>query len=640
MRTTEQTSLVRMVLLTGVATGVLLGLAEVCWAYFLVRLFPGRTYYVPDETFGTFVAVAVAVDVGLVLVGALGVAAGAALLSRLWPGVSKSPGIRMLLRFAVVGGPIGFLYQYWFVSYIVNQPTVPGRRMANLLSLGAVLLTCLAACWAIERFGRSGRRTGAIAFTAVATALTAIAVAGLFSYREAYAVALPSVPPADTDAPPIVIFTLDTTRADHLGCYGHPIVETPNIDALAADGVLFETAIAQAPNTTPSHASIMTSRYPAHHHAINGIAMRHDIPTVAEILRGAGYHTAAFVSATTVRSTDSGLHRGFDLYDDSLIPWSTFYGRDEFQQLALFQTIDVLVGTDLPGEVTTRRALDWLRNRPEGPFFAWIHYFDAHHQYDHLYSYPNPYQGRFDPSLPRREQDEEYGGRVHYVDAQVGRVLDELREQGLYDDALIVVTADHGEAFGERHGETVEVGHSEHLFDTTQHVPLVVKLPHSERAGRRIEHQVQLVDLAPTFLEWAGLPIPASFSGTSLVGLLRQAGGPFPEAAYFQKVNHHVSGLGKNWKARDNLLGVRTPEVKYICNLQGEDEQLYDLVADPGETNNVAGRHPDLTQKLKRQLFETLTPDEMAAPPDLDPRLREKLEALGYLTEEGEGPER
>jgi arylsulfatase A-like enzyme len=382
----------------------------------------------------------------------------------------------------------------------------------------------------------------------------------------------------------------------------------------------------------------MTSRYPAHHHAINGIAMRPDIPTLAEILRAAGYHTAAFVSSTTVRSTDSGLHRGFERYDDSLIPWSTLYGRDEFQQLAFFQTIDVLVGTDVPGDVTTQRALRWLRSRPEGPFLAWIHYFDAHTQFDRLHSYPNPYAGRFDALLPLRGEREAYGGRVHYVDEQVGRVLAELREQGLYDDALIVVTADHGEAFGERHGDVVEIAHSDYLFDTTQRVPLIVKLPRSERAGRRVKEQVQLVDLAPTFLEWAQLPVPASFSGTSLAGLLRGAGEAFPQTAYFQKVNYPVSGLAKNWKSRDTQLGVRTPEVKYICNLLGEDEQLYDMVADPGETHNLAALHPELTEKLRRQAFETLTPDEMPLPPDVDPRLREKLEALGYLTEESKAP--
>jgi arylsulfatase A-like enzyme len=540
------------------------------------------------------------------------------------------------VRFAVVGGASAALYQYWFLSYMMNDRFAPGRSAINLASLGALLLACFGICWAIER---RGGRAGGRAFALAAGALVAIGLAGFLSYRSDHAVQLPAVAPAPADAPPIVLFTLDTVRADHLGTYGHPLVETPHLDALAADGVLFEMAIAQAPNTTPSHASLMTSRYPAHHHAINGVAMRPDVPTLAEILRAAGYHTAAFVSATTVRSTDSGLHRGFERYDDSLVWWSTLYGRDEFQQLALFQTIDVLVGTDLPGEVTTRRALRWLASRPAGPFFAWIHYFDAHHQFDDLYHYPNPYAGRFDPALPKRELREAYGGRIHYVDEQVGRILDALREEGVYDEALIVVTSDHGEGFGERHGEVVEVAHSKHLFDTTQHVPLIVKLPRSAEGGRRVAAQVQLVDLTPTLLEWAELPVPASFSGTSLVGLLHGADGAFPQTAYFQKVSHHVSGLSVNWKARDNLLGLRTPELKYICNQLGEDEQLYDLVADPGETRNLAPERRADAERLRQQLFATLTPDETTAPPpDLDPRLREKLEALGYLTEEDEAP--
>jgi arylsulfatase A-like enzyme len=619
--------------------GMLCGLAEVGWAYHLPRLFPGRTYYLPVESFAGFVTAAVAVDTLLVGLGALGVAAAAALVGWLWPAASSSRLFRLLVRFAVIGGASALLFLYWFLSYIENNPFVPGRSRALLLSVAAVLLVSFGICWAIERFGRAGRGAGGRALALAATSLGAIAVAGFLSYRSAYTVRLPAVPAAGPDAPPIVLFTLDTVRADHLGCYGHPVVETPHIDALAADGVLFETAIAQAPNTTPSHASLMTSRYPAAHRAINGIAMRPDIPTLAEILRAADYRTAAFVSATTVRSTDSGLHRGFERYDDSLVWWTTLYGRDEFQQLALFQGIDVLVGADVPGEVTTGRALRWLRSRPPPPFFVWIHYFDAHEQFDDLHHYPNPYAGRFDPSLPSREMREAYGGRVHYVDEQVGRVLAELREQGLYDEALIVVVSDHGEGFGERHGDVVEVAHSHHLFDTTQLVPLIVKLPGSARAGSRVTQQVQLVDLPPTFLEMAGLPVPGSFSGTSLAGLLRGRHGAFPETAYFQKVSAHVSGLAANWKARENLLGLRTREVKYVCNQLGEDEQLYDLVADPGETHNLAPQRREQAETLRRQLFATLTPDETAAPPpDVDPRLREKLQALGYLTEESEAP--
>lgn len=638
MSATQELRPARIALASGLAMGVLLGLAEVGWAYHLVRLLPGRTYYVPLETFGTFVAVAVAVDSVLVLLGALGVAVGAALLSKLWHRARSSRGFRLLVRFAVVGGSSAFLYQYWFVSYLMNHPAVPGRRAIQLLSLTGVLLAAFGICLAIERFARDGRRAGARAFVLAATVLGAVAFAGFLSYRRAYTPEFPVVPPAGPGAPSIVLFTLDTLRADHLGSYGHPVVETPHLDALAADGVLFETAIAQAPTTTPSHASLMTSRYPAHHRALNGVAMRPDIPTLAEILRAGGYRTAAFVSSTTVRSTDSGLHRGFERYDDSLVWWSTLYGRDEFQQLALFQTIDVLVGTDVPGEVTTRRALRWLRGRPERPFFVWIHYFDPHQQFDDLYRYPNPYAGRFDPSLPLRELREEYGGRVHYADEQVGRILAELREQGVYDEALIVATSDHGEAFGERHGDVTELAHSFHLYDTTQRVPLIVKLPGSTGAGRRVAQQVQLVDLAPTLLAWVGLPAPDSFAGASLAELLRGADAALPQTAYFQKVNHHVSGIARDWKARDNLLGLRTPELKYICNQLGEEEQLYDLIADPAETRNLAALHREQTEPLRRQLFATLTPDETVAPPDLDPRLREKLEALGYLTEEGEAP--
>jgi len=628
-----------LALRTGLALGVLLGLAEVAWGYHLNRIIPGGNWYVPTEHFASFVGFAVLIDTGLVLFGALLVGVPAAVVAGLFASLRGSPAFRLAVRFAVVGGSVGLLYLYWFSSYIVNQPYTPGRSTFRALTLSSLLAVLFGICWAIERGERRGHPAARRAFLVAAVALLVLAGAGLVSQRGQPSSTLPAVTPAGRDAPPIVLITLDTVRVDYTGTYGHPVIETPNLDALAADGVLFETAVAQAPATTPSHASMMTSRYPAHHGALNGIAMRRDVPTLAEVLRAAGYATGAFVSSTTVRSTDSGLHRGFDRYDDSLVPWSTVFGRDELQQLALFQVVDVLVGTDIPGEVTTRRALAWLRDRPEGPFFAWIHYFDAHLQFDDFYTYPNPYAGRFTDDAPARADREAYGGRIHYVDAQVGQILEELRKQGVYDDAWIVVTSDHGEAWGEKHGDLEDWAHSQHLFDPTQLVPLVVKPPHWTHGGRRVATQVQLVDLAPTLLESVGVGNLPGGSGTSLRGLLNGDASGHPTRAFLQKVAHHASGFAANWKARDNLLGMRTPQFKYVCNQLGEDDELYDLIADPGETRNLASSQPETVERLRAEVLATLKPEDgLEPPPDLDPRLRAKLQALGYLGEDAEPP--
>ena len=191
--------------------------------------------------------------------------------------------------------------------------------------------------------------------------------------------------------PNILLITLDTLRADQLGGYGNEVVQTPVIDALAAEGYLFEAAFAQVPGTTASHYSIITAAYPSQHGGVNGTAMKASLPTLAQILRIDGYNTTAFVSAQTVHSSNTGLHRGFDYYENSLSPYSTFFHHDTCQFLLAVHALSRLHHHSIPGDIVSDRAQAWLEKDEPKPFFFWIHYFDPH-----TYVTPKPFHAMYE----------------------------------------------------------------------------------------------------------------------------------------------------------------------------------------------------------------------------------------------------
>ena len=276
---------------------------------------------------------------------------------------------------------------------------------------------------------------------------------------------------------PVVLITLDTVRADRLGCYGDAKAETPSLDSLARDGVRFANAYTVVPITLPSHAVILTGTYPMW----NGVrdftspGLPAGIPTLTSILKQHGYATAAFVSAFVLNSM-WGLNRGFDVYDDES-PSAAAPGNDPFL-------------VTRPGDDTTSRMLAWLDGHAQKPFFIWLHLYDAHSPYRS----PEPYRSR--------HAGHPYDGAIAFDDAQVDRVLDALRRQSLYDQALIVVTSDHGESLGE-HGEAE---HGFFVYNATLRVPLIVKWPGSIGHGRVMTEPVSSVDLASTIARAAEVP--------------------------------------------------------------------------------------------------------------------------------------
>ena len=391
----------------------------------------------------------------------------------------------------------------------------------------------------------------------------------------------------------LVVITLDTTRADRLGCYGFAGIETPNIDALAAEGVLFEHATATVPLTFPSHSSIFTGLVPPHHGARDngGFFLDDAKVTLAERMRQAGYATGAFVGAWVLEAK-WGLAQGFDEYSDRF-------------DLSKYKVVSL--GTvQKPGDEVMDGALAWLEKVGSRKFFAWVHLYDPHTPYDP----PEPFASRY--------RSQPYLGEIAYTDKVVGRLVTWLRDRGLLDRTLVVLTGDHGESLGD-HGEST---HAYFIYDATTHVPLIVRTPWGLR-GRRAA-QTSGVDIMPTALDLLGLPPQDGLDGRSLALTLLDPGASADTLAYSETYfpRYHFG-----WQ---HLRGVRNLRYKYIDAPQPE---LYDLQQDPGETNNIYKSFSRRAEELRLRM-EELTKEGASAAPErrsLDPDTLQRLAALGYV---------
>ncbi|MGH9669094.1 MAG: sulfatase-like hydrolase/transferase [Terriglobales bacterium] len=398
-------------------------------------------------------------------------------------------------------------------------------------------------------------------------------------------------------APNIILITVDTLRADRLGCYGSKTVATPAMDRLAADGVVFERALAQVPLTFPSHAAILTGTYPSYTGVqdFTSPPLGSEFRTLAQSLSANGYATGAVVSSF-VLDRSWGVARGFDFYDDA------------FSGTSFFEKDPALV--ERPAKESVDRAIAWLARTRQRPFFLWLHLYDPH----------SPYR----PPEPFRSQYKEtpYDGEVAYADHEVGRLLEWLKSRHLYAGALIVLLSDHGESLGE-HGEQE---HGFFIYNSTTHVPLIVKPPASGgmRPSRRGD-PVETIAVAPTLLEMASLrdPIQKQFQAEGLFAKQRDR----ESAAAYSETFYPFSSFGWN-----PLRGLESGRYHYI---EAPKIELYDLIADPAEKHNLAGEQPAvaavLKEKLRGLLARNPSPQKVAANPGLSPETIEKLRALGYV---------
>ena len=392
----------------------------------------------------------------------------------------------------------------------------------------------------------------------------------------------------------VVVITIDTLRADHLHCYGYPNIETPNLDELAQRGVLFENAVAQAPLTPPSHASIFTGQYPTVHHVRNtgGFVLSSASRPLARILQEQGWDTAAFVSSAVLKKV-IGFNNGFGIYDDQMPRQGN---KENFSE-----------DPERRGGDTVDRALHWLDGQSGKPYFLWVHLYDPHMPYDP----PSPFKERY--------KDRPYDGEIAYTDQQVGRLLDAVGKKGPAGKTIVAVLSDHGESLSQ-HGEYT---HGVFLYDATLHIAFMMAGP-GIPAGVHVKQQVRSIDFLPTLLALLGGNTPATVQGLSLVPAF--AGKSVDANISYEETLYPKLALG--WA---ELRGIRTNHWKYI---RAPKPELYDLNSDPGETTNVIQQHPAEVQRLEAQLKNIIGNggSEKVQTHMVDERQMAQLRSLGYLS--------
>jgi arylsulfatase A-like enzyme len=495
-------------------------------------------------------------------------------------------------------------------------------------------------------------------------ALVLLAGGGVFAVRGGASAGASHDNRAQPGRPNVLLVTIDTLRADHVGAYGASDAHTPTLDALAQQGVLFKDATSQANTTGPSHTTMLTGLYPHDHGARhNGVPISNRVRTLPELLAAQGYQTAAFVSGFTLKQEACGLAPRFDRYDDELIAWTWL--PEVATRLRLFQAAVQVANlrgfralrADRPAEETVARAQAWLAARDTArPFFLWTHFYDPHCPYQPPESFAalhdpdfegNPARNWYKLSTPQRralvDDPREvahmralYKGEISYTDAQLGRLFDSLRASGVFENTLVVLTSDHGEGLGE-HGYWFD--HGTYLYDSELAVPLILRLPNAQHAGRRIDTQVRLLDLTPTVLAALGLEVPANLNGSSLLGTLDGDGDPRPSFAQGER-----SGELSGYDLDGLLLSLRAHGRKLIWNSEywldsvrvPERLELFELERDPGELEDRFDKAIELKSEavLDMRTHLEVWRDATAAgagPTEIAPEVREQLKSLGYL---------
>jgi arylsulfatase A-like enzyme/cytochrome c-type biogenesis protein CcmH/NrfG len=403
--------------------------------------------------------------------------------------------------------------------------------------------------------------------------------------------------PGPGPKPNVLLVTIDTLRADRVGCYGHASASTPVLDALAARGVRFETAVVHVPLTGPSHASILTGLGPLGHgfRENAGFVLPAQVKSGAEDFRQAGYRTAAFVSAFPL-DRRFGFDRGFDVYDDHL-PKGTDSRRTPYVERF--------------ADATTDAVLRWLEAPAEGaprPFFLWVHYYDPH----------APYEPPGD--LAVRFRTAPYDGEVAFADRQLGRLLHALDERGLIGQTLVLAMSDHGEGLGD-HGEGT---HGLFVYDSTLKVPFIVAGP-GVGAGRVAPTVARGIDVLPTLLDYAGLPLRPDLEGRSLRPAIE--GRAMDDAPTYVESLYSQREFG--WAP---LFAWRTARHKMI---EAPRPELYDLQEDPGEMNDLAPRETARLADMRQTLEVARSQSPPSASAEVDPESAEMLRALGYIAKAG-----
>ena len=390
---------------------------------------------------------------------------------------------------------------------------------------------------------------------------------------------------------PIVLISIDTLRADHLPAYGYRGVATPAIDALAADGIVFEHAYAHAPQTLPSHTSILSGQLPFEHGVRDnvGFTVKPGQRLLAEMFRDRGFQTAGFASAFVLRK-ESGIAQGFQVYDAEMPPTSP----------------NVSIGmVRRDGAQTLDLAEQWLDKQTSARFFLFVHFYEPHRPYRPPARYAHY------PNL--------YDGTIAYSDELVGRLVADLKRRGFYDGAVIALLSDHGEGLGD-HGEQE---HGVFLYDETIHVPFIVKRAGERDAGKRVSAPIEHIDLVPTLLDLAGLPVPRDLHGESLRAAMDGSDSSLAQRGIYSETLYPLYHFG--WSP---LYALTDPRYRFILAPRTE---LYDLERDPGERHNLRADRTQTATSMQAALDDLVRRHGIDRPSVVSRGELEQFQALGYI---------
>ncbi len=392
---------------------------------------------------------------------------------------------------------------------------------------------------------------------------------------------------------------MDTTRADHLSCYGYEYETSPNIDSLAKNSVLFKNVISQVPLTLPSHSSIFTGKYPNRLNVKDngGFFLNESEVTIAELLSKNNYITAGIIGAFVLHSK-WGISQGFQYYEDDV-------SMEAYQAFSL-------ISLDRPANIVFDKAIKWLNNlNKSNSFFLFIHFFDPHAPYLEHKEFQHFLSNNYDQEIA-------------YMDLHIGKLINALKEKGIYDNSIIIAFGDHGEGLGEHK----ENGHGIFLYDTTLKVPLIIKLPYNKIKNKIIEQQAQLVDIMPTILDLLDIKYTNNLDGISLVNLMIEKNNFSDDydkrfaysETYFPMIHYGYSPL----------FSIRTNKFKYI---KAPKPEFYDLITNKNETINAISKYMNEANKFKNFLNK-LSPlnDKIPSPSPISSEDEEKLKALGYIS--------
>ena len=410
-------------------------------------------------------------------------------------------------------------------------------------------------------------------------------------------------------SPDVFLITIDTLRADHVGCYGYKQVETPALDALAADGIRFTQAFTHSPITNTSHITILTGLLPSVHGVTDfGVPLSPQHVTAAELLKKRGYQTAAFIGAVILDSNTlaPGLDHGFDFYDN--FPKTDSKDADGKNADGTNTNKERWGRVERRGMVVVEHAEAWFEKHRSGPRFVWVHLYDPHDPYEP----PPPFSEKY--------KDHLYDGEIAYADSAVAHWIAVLKKAGVYDNAIIVVTGDHGEGLGE-HGEET---HGLFLYDSTLHIPLILKTVGAAHRGTVIDAQVRTTDILPTILSAAGVAAPAELNGESLLPLLNQSAPS--NRTLFGETDYP---LRWGWAP---LRALRTDNTKWI---EAPRPELYDLQSDPKELKNLYAPDSSKVQSMQAEMakWEAKLPAQSNSrrPGETLPDPKDKIEVQNLL---------